>query len=54
MIARKMFKCIEVGRGYKIFVKINMNHRQLCTKWNVQNFLDTLPAISEQTVPDTL
>lgn len=54
MIARKLFKYIEVGRGYKISVEINMNYRQFCTEWNTPNFLDTLPAISGQTVPDTL
>jgi len=45
MIACQLFKRIEVGRGYKISVELNMTYRQFCTEWNVKDFLETLPAI---------
>ncbi len=45
MIACQLFKRIEVGRGYKISVELNMTYWQFCTEWNVKDFLETLPAI---------
>ena len=41
MIACALFQRIEVGRDYRISVKINMTYRQFCTEWDNENFWDT-------------
>lgn len=38
MIACKLFKCIEVGRGYKGSVELNMTYQQFCTEWGGEGF----------------
>ena len=45
MIACQLLKRVEVGRGYKISVELNMTYRQFCTEWNAEDFLDTLSVI---------
>ena len=34
MIACYLFSRIEVGRGYKISVELNMTYKQFCSEWN--------------------
>lgn len=34
MIACQLFKRIEVGRGYKIKVQMNMTYEQFVTEWD--------------------
>lgn len=38
MIACKLFKRIEVGRGYKASVELNMTYQQFCTEWGGEGF----------------
>ena len=45
MIECQLLKRVEVGRGCKISVELNMTYRQFCTEWNAEDFLDTLSAI---------
>lgn len=45
MIACQLLKRVEVGRGYKISVELNMTYSQFCTEWNAEDFLDTLSAM---------
>ena len=33
MIACHLFRRIEVGRGYRIRVELNMTYRQFCIEW---------------------
>ena len=41
MIACALFQRIEVGRDYRISVKINMTYQQFCTEWDNENFWNT-------------
>lgn len=45
MIACQLRKCIEVVRGYKVSVELDMTYRQFCTEWSAKGFLETFPAI---------
>ena len=38
MIACQLFKRIEVGRGYKVSVELNMNYQQFYTEWDDEGF----------------
>lgn len=38
MIACKLFKRIEVGKGYKVSVELNMTYQQFCTEWGGKVF----------------
>ena len=38
MIACQLFKRIEVGRGYKVSVELNMTYKQFCTEWGGEGF----------------
>lgn len=41
MIACHLFKCIEVGRDYKISVELNMSYQQFCSEWGDGSVLVT-------------
>ena len=43
MIACQLFKRIEVGRGYKITVELNMTYQQFCSEWDNGFFMS--PAV---------
>lgn len=39
MIACQLFNRIELGRGYKITMELNMTYQQFCSEWNAGSFL---------------
>ena len=41
MIACQLFDRIEIGKGYKISVRMNITYQQFCCEWDNGNFLRT-------------